>query len=333
MENKSGYILSICIPTYNRARFLVNSLESLYRQMDDALYRQVEVMVSNNCSTDNTDAVVNEYIHKGMPITYFKNESNLGPDCNFLQCIHQAKGKYVLLLGDDDLLLKGSVSTLADILQDDYGVVYISGRPYAERDAMGPDIASVNLVGQTYTDINHFLMREHIFITFMSGNIFNKTILPEFDEDIYRRSNLLQVPFFLHAACRAEKNLFLTEKFLATGGNGDNNGGYGLFTVFGVNLFNILYSFKKYGITDETIRYIADFVLLKFLPTFILLSRKKGNFSTESITVLEKYHRNNWRYRYIDYPLSTMPLTMAEACFFIYRCIRKLLKLMHIWKE
>lgn len=326
MESKSECILSICIPTYNRARFLVNSIESLYQQMDDELYRQVEVMVSNNCSTDNTDAIVKEYIDKGMPITYFENKVNIGADGNFLQCIRYAKGKYVLLLGDDDLLLKGSVATLANILsRDGYGLVYISGRPYAERTAAGPDIASVDLIGQTYTNINRFLMMEHISITFISGNIFNKTILPEFNFDAYRQSNLLQVPFFLHAACRAEKNLFLTERFIATGGDGDNNGGYGLFTVFGVNLFDIFYSFKEYGITDDTIEYIANRMLLQFLPEFILISRKKRNFLAEPITVLEKYHRNNWRYRYVDYPLYTMPFFLAKMYFLVYKRIRKLL--------
>lgn len=334
METKSGIILSICIPTYNRANFLKNSLDSLYKQLNKNNQNYVEVMVSNNCSTDNTDLVVQSYLQKGMPITYFKNKENLGPDGNFLQCIYQAKGKYVLLLGDDDLLLDGSVDTLIEILsRNDYGIVYLSGRPYAERDAKGPAFSEVDLKRETYTDKNLFLQREHVNITFMSGNLFNKTLVPNFDASIYTKSNLLQVSFFLYAACRAEKNLFLKEKFLAVGGNTDDNGGYGLYKVFGVNLFDILTSFKREEISDETIQRIANYTLLGFFPYFILIARKKGNFLSESIKVLEKYHADNWRYKYVDYPLFTAPLPIAEIIYFGYRCMRKLSRMCGFWKD
>lgn len=334
MNNKSDIILSVCIPTYNRAGFLKNSLESLYRQLDGNNQNSVEILVSNNCSTDDTDSLVHSYLDKGMPIAYFKNKENIGPDRNFLQCIYKARGKYVLLLGDDDLLLDGSINTLIQILsKNDYGVVYLSGRPYAERNRKGPAYSDVNLKNETYRDNNSFLRREQVNITFMSGNLFNKTLIPEFDASIYAKSNLIQVPFFLYAACRAEKNLFLEEKFLAVGGNGDNNGGYGLYKVFGVNLFDMLTSFKREGVTDETIRNIANSTLLRFFPYFILVSRKKGNFSSESIRVMEKYHADNWRYKYVDYPLFALPLPVAKAFFFGYRCIRKIFHICGIWKD
>ncbi len=334
MEKTSEIILSVCIPTYNRARFLKNSLDSLYKQINDTNRKYIEVMVSNNCSTDNTHSLVEDYIKKGMEITYFKNKSNIGPDGNFLQCIHQARGKYVLLLGDDDLLLDGSVNTLIKILsQDEYGVIYLSGRPYSERNIKGPNVTDVDVIGQTYIDINAFLKREQVFVTFMSGNIFNKTLVPQFDATMYSKSYLLQVPFFLYAACRAKKNLYLNEKFLATGGNGDNNGGYRLFQVFGVNLFDILQSFKREGISDDAIQYIANKVLVNFFPFFILAAREKGNFTSEPIQVLEKHHAKNWRYRYIDYPLFKLPFPIAKGAYFIFRCFRKTLRLAGLWKD
>lgn len=333
MEKSSKIILSICIPTYNRAKFLKNNLESLYKQINDINCKYVEVMVSNNCSTDNTHSVVQEYLHRGMEITYYKNESNLGFDGNFLQCIYQAKGKYVLLLGDDDLLLDGSLDTLVELLStDEYGIVYISGCSYSNRDIKGPKISEVTIASQTYTDINTFLQKEQVYITFISGNVFNKSLIPKFDTEVYKKTNILQVPFYLYAACRSKKNLFLKEKFLATGGNGDNNGGYGLFQTFGVSLFDILFMFKKEGISEDTIKYIANHVLLEFFPFFIILARRKGNFESESIRVMEKYHAGNWRYRYIDYPLFNLPLPFANGFYFMFRCFRKFLRLTGFWK-
>lgn len=322
-------LFSICIPTYNREKFLRNSLESLYRQLNNANREQVEVMVSNNCSTDGTHELVQEYIARGMHLTYFCNEKNLGADGNILQCIYRAQGKYVLVLGDDDLFLPGAVDTLLEILkQDDYGAVYISGRPYREQDKHAPEFAGVDIEKGLCNGINEYLQRVTVFITFLSGNIFNKALLPDFSAEEYKRSHLLQMPFFLYAAAAAQKNLYLMEKFLAVGGNAKNNGGYGLFTVFGENLFTILHEFKSQGITDVTIRKVADYTLLCWFPGIIMAMRKRDTFKPEKIDLLQRYHGDNWRYRYVVKPLYDMPMPVAKAFFFPLRCCRKLMSIL-----
>ena len=318
-------VLSICIPTYNRERFLRNSLETLYRQLDDKNRDYVEVLVSNNCSTDGTHELVQEYIAQGMEITYLKNDKNLGADGNFLQCIYKAKGKYVLLLGDDDLLLPGAVNTLIDILQqDNYGVVYISGTTYRGKNTPAPSFANINMHRALCNGVNEYLQKVTVNITFISGNIFNKTLLPEFSAESYKKTYLLQVPFFLHAASNATKNLYLQEKFLAIGGDGENNGGYGLYTVFGINLFAMLNEFKKYGIKDDAIKAVADYTLFYWFPGIIMAMRSRDTFKPEGIDRLEKYHGNNWRYQYVAKPMNDLPYWKAKAFYFVYRCLRKI---------
>ena len=318
-------VLSICIPTYNREKFLCNSLEALYRQIDDKNRDYVEVLVSNNCSIDGTHELVREYIARGMEITYFRNDENLGADSNFLQCIYKAKGKYVLLLGDDDLLLPGAVNTLIDILkQDNYGVVYISGVAYTQKNTPAPSFADINMNRALCNGVNEFLKKATVRITFISGNIFNKTLLPEFSAEPYNKTNLLQVPFFLHAASNATKNLYLQEKFLAVGGDGENNGGYGLYTVFGINLFVMLNEFKKYGVRDDVIKAVADYTLLYWFPSFIMAMRSRDTFKPEKIDILEKYHGSNWRYRYVAKPLNDLPYWKAKVFYLAYRCLRKI---------
>lgn len=318
-------VLSICIPTYNREKFLRNSLETLYRQFDDKNRKYVEILVSNNCSTDGTHELVQEYISRGMEITYLKNDENLGADGNFLQCIYKAKGKYVLLLGDDDLLLPGAVSTLIDILQEDnYGVVYISYVGYNQKDISAPCYADIDMDRALCNDINEFLQRTTVYITFMSGNIFNKTLLPKFSAEKYKKTYLLQVPFFLHAAANSKKNLYLQEKFLAIGGDSGNNGGYGLYTVFGINFFTILNEFKMYGVRDETIKIVANHTLIYWFPDTIIAVRGRDTFIHEKADKLEEYHGNNWRYKYIVKPINNLPYSIAKVYFFVYRCLRKI---------
>ena len=91
-------LLTIAIPTYNRARYLKELLTVLFDQLRDE--PRVELIISNNATPDETPAVVNEFVKRGLQVRYLCNETNIGPDANFLQCFEQARGKYVWILGD-----------------------------------------------------------------------------------------------------------------------------------------------------------------------------------------------------------------------------------------
>lgn len=92
-------LVSIGIPTYNRADgYLRDAIESAIRQT----YPNIELIVSDNCSSDDTETVVRLFDDKR--IKYFRHSVNIGPNNNFNFCVEKAKGKYFLLLHDDDLI-------------------------------------------------------------------------------------------------------------------------------------------------------------------------------------------------------------------------------------
>lgn len=97
-----GVILTIAIPTYNRCYTLKRALEAIAEQDTD----MVEILICDDASRDDTEKIVADIQKKHrLPIRYIKNNVNLGYDKNFLQCFKEAKGKYVLLMGDDDILI------------------------------------------------------------------------------------------------------------------------------------------------------------------------------------------------------------------------------------
>lgn len=104
-------LLSIAIPTYNRANYLDRCLDSITRQIVEIDY-QVELLVVDNASTDHTFEIVEKYIKRGFQIKYSKGETNKGIDYNILQCYHLSKGKYVVAFGDDDILYDGVLKRL-----------------------------------------------------------------------------------------------------------------------------------------------------------------------------------------------------------------------------
>ncbi len=90
---------SIAIPTYNRGSDL---LLAVYCILDQSFF-DLEIIISDNCSTDNTREIISKLRDKR--IHYYRNEKNISFARNVKEVISHAKGEYVFLHGDDDLLI------------------------------------------------------------------------------------------------------------------------------------------------------------------------------------------------------------------------------------
>ena len=95
--------LSICIPTYNRGAFIGVTLASIATQITP----DVEVVVSDNASSDDTPAVVERFRAVIPRLIYSRTEANLGFSRNFMRAVDLGSGDYCLLLGSDDVVCDG----------------------------------------------------------------------------------------------------------------------------------------------------------------------------------------------------------------------------------
>jgi len=119
-------LLSICIPTYNRAGYLKECLESIVCQFEDRdIYRQVEIIISDNASEDNTGEVVRYYQENFDNISYHKHETNLGYDKNVESVITLAKGDFIWTLSDDEYIKPGSLIFLLGVFNKYPNVAWI----------------------------------------------------------------------------------------------------------------------------------------------------------------------------------------------------------------
>ncbi len=99
MTERKDSLVTIGIPTFNRADgYLQQALESAVNQT----YPNIEIIVSDNCSTDQTEALVKSF--SSPRIKYHKHTKNIGAINNFNYCLEQAEGRYFLLLHDDDMI-------------------------------------------------------------------------------------------------------------------------------------------------------------------------------------------------------------------------------------
>ena len=95
-------LLSICIPTYNRDAQLQQLLSDL-QECAGILGDQIEILISDNCSTDATEQVV-QLLPQDLPIRYFRQHVNIGATRNYSFLLKRSQGIYCWLLGDDDII-------------------------------------------------------------------------------------------------------------------------------------------------------------------------------------------------------------------------------------
>jgi glycosyltransferase involved in cell wall biosynthesis len=303
-------LLTIAIPTYNRAGYLDLNLRQIGSQIEphkDA----VEIIVSDNCSSDNTAEVVAQHQGDDLPISYIRNEQNLGADSNFIQCFNQANGTYLLILGDDDLLVDGALADIVDYLKSgNFGVVRLCTYGY-ENDFRAERPKKTRHDSRS-SSAESFIAQFSYFIGFVSGAIVNKELVeqvPGFKADRFADSNFPHLYWFLTAAIKAPVNGTLSRYTVAAKRN--NSGNYKLFEIFAQKLNTVFDWFVvNENVSPRLFLRINNELLTTFFPYFILRTRAGLNTSfphEDCFSVLRATHGSNPRYWLLNAPLAFIP--------------------------
>ncbi|HEY3914360.1 MAG TPA: glycosyltransferase family 2 protein [Verrucomicrobiae bacterium] len=106
--------ISVLIPTYNYARYLPEAIESVLAQD----LQDFELLVVDDCSTDNTAEVVRPFCSRDARIRFSVNSSNVGMVNNWNLCLEQARGEYIkFLFGDDKFFHSQALSRMLALMQ------------------------------------------------------------------------------------------------------------------------------------------------------------------------------------------------------------------------
>lgn len=117
-------LVSFCIPLYNGMKYLPELIDSLLPQLDE----RAEIILCDDCSSDETYAYAQELSRKHSNIKAFQNSQNLGMDRNFHQSVKHATGEYIWFSGQDDVFGPEAYQTFLRILNDhpDTDMVYFN---------------------------------------------------------------------------------------------------------------------------------------------------------------------------------------------------------------
>jgi len=109
--------VSVCVVTYNQENYIRQCLQSV---VDQERHFEIEVIVSDDCSTDNTPNIVREFAEKYDFIIPVLREKNIGAFKNFVETHNIATGEYVCHLDGDDYWLPGKIKSQVNILEGNH---------------------------------------------------------------------------------------------------------------------------------------------------------------------------------------------------------------------
>jgi glycosyltransferase involved in cell wall biosynthesis len=119
-------LVSICIPCYNTEKYITETLNSVLEQT----YKNLEIIVCDNCSTDNTYEVLKSFNDPRIKI--FQNESNIGFLANSKKVLSLASGCYIKWLCADDLLMPDCIEKQVEVFERniDKNIVLVTARKW-----------------------------------------------------------------------------------------------------------------------------------------------------------------------------------------------------------
>ena len=294
--------ISICIPQYNRIEYLIKSLEELKVQS----YSDFEVVISDDCSSDDTTSQIQEYIKSSKyPITYFRFNQNQGYDRNLRKSMELAVGDYCFVLGNDDTLSHSHVlRDLKDFLVKnnlpDLG--FCNYQEYSNDKIVTRRALESKIIGEG-PDIG---LKNYSCFSFVAGLIFKKSTFDEYNTEIFDKSIYAQIALALNMICNGAILFSINESWVKkdiTIGNDEKSNSYRDF---------INRSYTKIKPADGGLKSVIN-VLSKVLYQNNMLTFARKNyifskilFSTYPFWILD-YKRNKATPAAIGLYLGLMP--------------------------
>ena len=179
--------LSICLPTRNRQQHLEHGLQ---RVLAPGLFPfAIEVVVSDNASSDDTAAVARRWIDRGMPVRYHRHAENVGAYGNQFSSLRRARGEYAIYLADDDRL---NIDNLIE------AITWLEAHPRCVA-SYGP-IETIDAVENVSCGLTYSIPADRVFDNRnrleLAAFMIEKRIIPEIG--IYRVAALADTLFVTH---------------------------------------------------------------------------------------------------------------------------------------
>lgn len=281
-------LLSICIPTYNRADLLKYTLESIVVQKIFIESYEIEVFISDNCSTDNTEDIVFSFMEQHpSKIKYIKQELNIGfgKNCEFI--LSNSNGSYRKLHGDSFLFNDGSIAKMINLIE-----TYKYSKPVLF--FLNGTHAYTSYVTEC-TSLNSFIEQVSYQSTWIGGIGFWDDDLQEIPDFNTLAYELPQTDFLFKVLSRKKYSVIYNENIFS-GQAYNKKGEYNIAEVFGKSYVAILNKYFQFSAISNKCYNAEKYKLLKnhILPFYF--SEKFNFLKTGFLEFMQDYASDEYFY-------------------------------------
>jgi abequosyltransferase len=330
LNNKDKNIkLSVAIPTYNGSKDIREALDSIISQLND-IREEVEIVVSDNASTDETPEIMREYQGKYPFIKYFRNDENLGADRNFDLAVRRSRGEYVWLFCDDDKLKTGAMKKVLNVLKlhNNLANIFVNYSVYNGDMTQCKDERALKI----YRDIHcenadaFFNSCKHSSIVASSNIILRKLWLNTNTRDYFGTrwihfgtiSSLLILNRGYASYCISKPCFILRQGEVRWRKQGT-------LLIYSVNLLNIIAKMPEKGYKIETVNNLLQRISKTFYSTIISAKINGLPYNMNLIDKIYKVFKFYPSFWVLDLPLLLLPnqIYNSKIIRLVYRIAKK----------
>ncbi len=271
-------LLSICIPTYNRSQYLDKCLEALVNQ---ERFDEIEVVISDNCSTDETESVGRRFQNDFPNIAYFRNDENVR-DKNFSLALNRAHGSLRKLTNDTVIYTPGSVKYMLEAaeanIENRKQVYFLStGQLSTENVSVNSLDEYINTVSFNLTWIRSLAIWEEdcIDLRIMEENA---------------KTQMGQIPFLLFNFEKHDGAVIYDRLIMDSLEVDKKNVSYGIYKVFYESFLGFIKAYVETGkVSLETYESLRRTILFDFFSAWVIyreFDSDKFIFSEEDLPKL-----------------------------------------------
>jgi glycosyltransferase involved in cell wall biosynthesis len=304
----------------------LSSIASSYLQ-------KLEVVISDNASTDNTREIVDKYQQR-LSIKYFRNPENIGPDRNIMAAAHLGRAEYVWVFGDDDIFEEASVAGALEQIQLGYDLVVLNFSMWSRGMDQMLRPASLSIKQpEVYKTPNAIMAFLGLRLGYISSVIARKRILigaspAEYCPFLqYGFAYLYSIYVGLLPKCRA---VCLSEPSFKN--RGDNSpdflGEDGFAKWIRDFIYGTAYMFdalEKNGYSHRAVVDAKNEVLRDYAVNAILVQMPKHH-RREVLFRMSGLYRSNWRFWLICLPALGMPFSILDLARRMFRSVRRYIR-------
>jgi glycosyltransferase involved in cell wall biosynthesis len=305
-------VLSLCIATYNRSGFIGETLNSIVHQLTN----EVEVVIVDGASTDNTKDVVAKYVEKYSQIKYIELPCKGGVDQDYCKAVEFSKGQMCWLFTDDDLLVPNAIARVLSEVKKEFSLIVVNSG-LMTMDFTSQICERLMCINEdkifTKAELGELFSEVVTYISFIGAVVVNRELWLEREKTLYFGTEFVHVGVIFQSPL--PRNCLLVSEPLIRIRYGNAQWSTRAFNIGMIKWPRLLWSFEN---IKEEVKKPFVFSTPSSNWRAMLIFRAKGQYTLGDFEAWAEYKQNSISRRWIGKIIAVIPSIILNFAILFY---------------